>query len=134
MSVLASRRASLGGLLGSGFTLLCCAGAAPVLGLLSAAGLGFLINDAVLVPLLAVALGVTAWGLRQGRRCHGQASALLFGLVGAAVTVGGLYLWLPLAFAGFGVVILTSVWNLRLVRACSVPSSSSTIEGIIREQ
>jgi mercuric ion transport protein len=117
-----SRRASLGGVLGSGFALLCCAGAAPVLGLLSAIGLGFLINDAVLIPLLLLALGVTGWGLRQGRRCHGRHSALLVGLVGAAVTVGGLYLWLPLAFVGFGAVLLASVWNLRLLRACSIPA------------
>lgn len=120
-----SRRASLAGLFGSSFALLCCAGVAPVLGLLSAIGLGFLIHDAVLVPLLAVALGVTAWGLWQGRRCHGRASALRLGLGGAALTVGGLFLWVPLAFIGFAAVVLASIWNLRLVRACTIPSSTS---------
>jgi mercuric ion transport protein len=126
VSAPASRRASLGGVLGSGFVLLCCAGAAPVLGLLSAIGLGFLINDAVLVPLLLLALGVTGWGLwGQGRRCHGRHSALLLGLGGAALTVGGLYVWLPLAFVGFGAVMLASVWNLQLLRACTIPSSTS---------
>ncbi len=120
-----SRRASLGGVLGSGFALLCCAGAAPVLGLLSAIGLGFLINDAVLVPLLLLALGVSGWGLWQGRRCHGRHSALLLGLGGAALTIGGLYGWLPLAFVGFGAVMLASVWNLQLLRACTIPSSTS---------
>lgn len=56
-------------MLGSGLALLCCAGAAPVLGLLSAIGLGLLINDAVLIPLLLLALGATGWGLwiRSGR-------------------------------------------------------------------
>ena len=121
-----SRRASLAGLFGSGFALLCCAGVAPVLGLLAAIGLGFLIRDAVLVPLLIVALGVTGWGLWQGRRCHGRGSPLLFGLGGAALAVGGLYLWVPLAFVGFAAVILASVWNLRLLRACAIPSSTST--------
>jgi len=120
-----SRRASLGGLLGSGFALLCCAGVAPVLGLLSAIGLGFLIHDAVLIPLLIVSLGVTGWGLWQGRRCHGRGSALLLGLGGGVVVVGGLYLWIPLAFVGFAAVILASVWNLRLLRACAIPSSTS---------
>ena len=120
-----SRRASLGGALGSGFALLCCAGTAPVLGLLSAVGLGFLINDAVLLPLLVLALGVTGWGLWQGRRCHRRHSALLLGLGGAALTVGGLYVWLPLAFVGFGAVMVASVWNLQLLRACTIPSSTS---------
>jgi len=120
-----SRRASLGGVLGSSFALLCCAGAAPVLGLLSAIGLGFLINDAVLIPFLVFALGVTAWGLWHGRRCHGRGSPLLFGLGGAGLAVGGLFLWVPLAFAGFAAVILASAWNLRLLRTCTIPSSSS---------
>ena len=125
VSALASRRASFGGVLGSGFALLCCAGAVPVLGLLSAIGLGFLINDAVLVPLLLLSLGLTGWGLLQGRRCHGRHSALPLGLGGAALTVGGLYLWLPLAFVGFGAVMLASVWNLRLLRTCTISSSTS---------
>lgn len=84
-----SRRASLAGLFGSGFALLCCAGVAPVLGLLAAIGLGFLIHDAILIPLLVVALGVTGWGLWQGRRCHGSGSPLLLGLGGGALAVGG---------------------------------------------
>lgn len=125
MSAQASRRVSVAGLFGSGFALLCCAGVAPVLGLLSAIGLGFLINDAVLLPLLVLALGVTGWGLWQGRRCHGRHSALLLALGGAALTVGGLYVWLPLAFVGFGAVSVASGWNLGLLRTCATPSSTS---------
>jgi hypothetical protein len=125
VSAQGSRRASLGGAFGSGFALLCCAGTAPVLGLLSALGLGFLISDVVLVPWLLLALGVTGWGLWQGRRCHRRHSALLLGLGGAALTVGGLYVWLPLAFVGFGAVSVASGWNLGLLRTCATPSSTS---------
>ena len=125
LSAQSSQRASLAGLVGSSFALLCCAGVAPVLGLLSALGLGFLIHDAVLVPLLAVALGVTVWGLWQGRRYHGRASALRLGLGGAALTVGGLFLWVPLAFLGLAAVVLASIWNLRLVRARASPSPTA---------
>lgn len=78
-------------MLGSGLALLCCAGAAPVLGLLSAIGLGLLINDAVLIPLLLLALGATGWGLWQGRRCHGRSAALLLGLGAAGLTIEGPY-------------------------------------------
>lgn len=117
-----SRRATLAGLLGSSLALLCCAGVAPILGLLSAIGLGFLIRDTVLIPLFIVALGVTCWGLWQGRRCHGNRPPVLLGLGGGVLAVGGLFLWVPLAFIGFGAVVLASTWNLRLLRACALPS------------
>ena len=120
-----SRRASLAGLFGSGFALLCCAGVAPALGLLSAIGLGFLIHDAVLIPILVVAVGVASWGLRHGSRCHGRAAPFVLGLFGSAMAVGGLFLWVPLAFAGFAALVVTSVWNLQLLRACALPSSSA---------
>jgi hypothetical protein len=42
--------------LGSAFAALCCAGAPAILGALSAMGLGFLINDLILVPRLALFL------------------------------------------------------------------------------
>ncbi len=122
----ASYRATGGGMVGSAFALLCCAGVAPVLGLVSAVGLGFLINDAVLIPLLVLALAVTLWGIRQGRRCHGKNPPWVLGWVGSGLTVVGLFLWVPLAFAGFAGVIGASIWNVLAVRACAARPSSST--------
>jgi mercuric ion transport protein len=119
-----SRRATTAGLIGSTFALLCCAGVAPVIGLVSAIGLGFLIKDAVLIPLMVLALALTMWGIRQGRRCHGRNSPWVLGWVGVGLTVAGVFLWVPLAFAGFAVVIGASVWNILAVRACGVPPSS----------
>ncbi len=120
----AAHRATGVGLLGAAFALLCCAGVAPVLGLVSAIGLGFLINDAVLIPLLMLALALTMWGIRQGRRCHGRNPPWVLGWVGSAVTLAGLFLWVPLAFAGFAVVVGASAWNILAVRACAVRPSS----------
>ncbi len=114
----ASWRATGAGLVGSAVSLLCCAGVAPVIGLLSAIGLGFLLRDAILIPLLILGLGVTAWGLWQGRRCHGRPGPLVAGVVGSLVTVGGVLAWVPLAFVGFLGVILASIWNIAAVRAC----------------
>lgn len=121
----ASRRATGAGILGSAVTLLCCAGVAPVLGIVSALGLGFLLHDAILIPLLILGLGVTVWGLWQGRRCHGRSGPLAVGLVGSLITVGGLLAWVPLAFAGFTGVIVAGIWNLAAVRACVVRPSIS---------
>jgi len=41
---------------------LCCLGWAPLLGVLGAVGLGFLLHDAILLPALAGFLALTVWG------------------------------------------------------------------------
>lgn len=114
----ASQRATAAGVVGSAVTLLCCAGVAPVLAIVSALGLGFLLRDAILIPLLILGLGVTQWGLWQGRQCHGRSGPLAVGLVGSVITLGGVLSWIPLAFAGFVGVIVASIWNFAAVRAC----------------
>lgn len=114
-----SRRATGAGLAGSAVALLCCAGVAPVLAIVSALGLGFLLRDAILIPLLILGLGVTLWGLWQGLRCHRRSGPWVVGLVGSVITVGGVLAWIPLAFAGFIGVIVAGVWNLAAVRACA---------------
>lgn len=113
----ASRRATGAGVIASGVTLLCCAGVAPVVGIASALGLGFLLRDAILIPALIVGLAVTLWGLWQGRRYHERNGPLSLGLVGSVITVGGVLLWVPLAFVGFVGVLVASIWNLSAVRA-----------------
>lgn len=55
----------------SAFLALCCLGWAPALGLLGAAGLGFLATDAVLIPLLALSLLALGVAARSARR-HGR--------------------------------------------------------------
>lgn len=58
------------GVAGSMVAALCCLGTPAMLSLVAAVGLGFLINDAVLVPLLAVFLEATLWGLVLGWRVN----------------------------------------------------------------
>src|SRR5713101_1271736 len=71
------------GVVGSAFAALCCLGFPALLSILSAIGLGFLINDAVLLPLLAIFLLVTLVGLALGMREHHRASALILGIISA---------------------------------------------------
>ncbi|HVA58563.1 MAG TPA: MerC family mercury resistance protein [Gemmatimonadaceae bacterium] len=115
---------AVGGLAGaaaSSVALLCCAGAGPALALATALGLGFLIHDAVLIPLLVIALGVTMWGLSDGRGRHGKPWPQHLGTVGAVCTLGGMFVWLPLAYAGLGMIIAASAWNLWLTHRCAAP-------------
>src|SRR6266851_1646431 len=72
------------GVVGSIFAALCCLGVPGLLSILGAIGLGFLINDAVLLPLLIIFLLVTIVGLALGMREHHRAWALLLGIVSAA--------------------------------------------------
>jgi mercuric ion transport protein len=71
------------GIAGSVFAALCCLGFPALLSILSAIGLSFLINDAVLLPLLIIFLLVTLVGLALGMREHHRASALILGVISA---------------------------------------------------
>jgi hypothetical protein len=78
------------GPLGSIVTALCCLSVAPVVGALAAAGLGFLLRDSILIPLLAFFLAVTIWSLRRERQLHGRAGPGWLSWVAAVPTVAGL--------------------------------------------
>ncbi len=82
------------GVVGSVFTALCCLGFPALLSILSAIGLGFLINDAVLLPLLIIFLLATIVGFALGMREHHRAAAFVIGLISAA----GLFIFIFLAF------------------------------------
>ncbi len=106
-------------LFGSATSLLigaCCLGVAPVLAALTGLGLGFLINDAVLMPLAALALGFTLWALARSRRQHGNRKPLLLGMALAIMAFAGMWLWVPLAWLGFLGLLVVSVWDMLLVR------------------
>ena len=50
------------GILGATFAALCCLGISAVLSIVCAIGLGFVIHDAVLLPLLIISLFLVLWG------------------------------------------------------------------------
>lgn len=104
------------GPLASVVTGLCCLGAAPVIAALSAVGLGFIIRDAILIPLFAFFLGVTIWGLHRERVRHGRAGPERLGWLAALASLAGL--WLSGIVVGIGLALLlaASVWNVLLVR------------------
>lgn len=92
-------------------------------GAVSALGLGFLLTDRVLNPIilvsLAVSVGSVAWNAWQRRRV----APLLLAVAGASSVVLGRMLWsLPAAVYG-GVVLLVgaSFWTLWLNRSASAP-------------
>ncbi|MDB4888906.1 MAG: putative rane protein [Gemmatimonadetes bacterium] len=105
---------------------LCCAGAPIIVSVLAATGLSFLRSDAILLPVIAVALLVALWGFWRSSKVHESMMPLAVGCVGAVALVAGvvfLHGMIAKVFIGVGAVVLliATVWNARLPRACDVP-------------
>jgi mercuric ion transport protein len=104
------------GIAGTIFAALCCLGFPALISIISAVGLGFLINDATLVPLLGVFLLVTLIGLYLGIRHHCSWLAFALGAISAIVifiAVG----WVSnklLAIVGIAGLIIASILNVWL--------------------
>lgn len=73
---------------GAAFAAVCCAGASWALAALTAVGAGFLVNDAVLIPLYAALLALSVWFLHR---------------------TAGLWTWLAAIWAGLGALIAAKV-------------------------
>ena len=106
------------GIAGSIFASLCCLGVSALVSFATAIGLGFLINDAVLLPLLILFLGVTLAGLVLSFRRHHRLQALILGTVSAV----GLFVFSfvsqskPLAYASIAGLVAASILNMLLHR------------------
>ncbi len=113
------------GIGGSIFAALCCLGFPALLSILSAIGLGFFINDAILLPLLIISLIITVSGLALGMRHHHQPWALVISIISAA----GLFLFIfvrynmALAYISVIGLIAASILNVFLNRRISSVSN-----------
>lgn len=110
------------GVVGSAFASLCCLGTPVLLSLLSAIGLGFLINDAILSPLLVVFLAMSLIGLSRSCVRHRKPYLLVLGILSAiGLLAGVLFLsQTPLAYVSIAGLIGASVWDLMTKRSCAV--------------
>ena len=104
------------GVVGSVFTALCCLGFPALLSILGAIGLGFLINDTILFPLLAIFLILTLSGLYLGVRHHKRWLAFVVGAVSALVLFVSIVIAFnkPIVYLGVGGLIVASLLNVWL--------------------
>jgi len=114
----ATRHLDKVGIGGSIFASLCCLGVSAFVSVVTAIGLGFLINDAVLLPLLLVFLGVTLAGLVFGYRRHHRFEGLIIGAVSGATLFISSFISQsrPLAYVSIAGLIIASVLNTLLHR------------------
>lgn len=105
------------GWFGSVFAALCCLGVPALLAALSAVGAGFLINDAILLPLLFIALGATIGGsYLTFRQHHNRLPLTLTGISSLLITIGIFIGRPPLVYSGLTVNLLTQLGDLTYQR------------------
>lgn len=102
-----------GSLTGTAFAGACCAGATGVLSAVTAAGAGFLINDAILVPLFVAFLALSLWLLYATARSHGNLRPFWLGVTGAGMALSGHFTATVLTFAGLAAMVVGSIWDFR---------------------
>jgi mercuric ion transport protein len=108
------------GIGGALFAALCCLGFPALISVVSAIGLGFLINDTILMPLLGISLLVTLAGLYLGVRHHGSWLAFVIGAASALalfifMTVAMNKVFAYISIAGVVAASFLNVW-LRIRR------------------
>lgn len=104
------------GIGGATVSALCCLGVTTAVSVMASLGLGFLVNDNVLMPLLLVFLALAVAGLGFDARKHHHRSALILG------TLGGLGLAAftfvapakPGAYLAIAAMVAASGWNVYL--------------------
>lgn len=110
------------GTVGATVSALCCLGTPAVVSLVAALGLGFLINDAVLIPLLIGSLIVLLWGLTTAWRRHQRPAALMIG--GAAAPLLVVFSVVapspPMAYLAIAALVGASVLNAVWMRRARV--------------
>ncbi len=104
------------GTLGSIFAALCCIGTPALLAFLASIGVGFLINDLILLPLLLVFLVLSLWGITRTLAAHGQRRPLVLAVVSSVLIFAAVWFSRPLVLLGLVGLIAASVWDRYLYK------------------
>lgn len=107
----------IGSTAGAAFAAACCAGASWALAALTAVGAGFLINDAVLIPLYVALLGLSVWLLFRSARAHRNLRPVYLAGAGALAALIGLWISTVVLFLGLGLIVASSLWDCLGTRA-----------------
>jgi mercuric ion transport protein len=106
------------GVIGAAITALCCLGIPAVLSVVAALGLRFLINDAVLAPILVASLALVVWGLARGYYRHRNWLPVALGVAASIALLSASLAWpsRPVAYASIGVLVIASFANVVALR------------------
>lgn len=116
---------SLGSSIGSGLTALCCLGIPALIGFLSTVGLGFLVHDGALVPLLVFFLGLNFWAIHISSKRHQRKAALYLAMASAILVISGLWFSTLVVSIGIIGVFTTSALDIYFSKACRLGCQQS---------
>lgn len=99
----------------------CPACFAAYAGVMSAVGLGFLVNERMLAPLILVFLAIGVFGVAWSTRRHGEPGPLVLTVLGSIAVVVGRLIWsVPIVlYGGIAILLGASLWNLLAKRSVS---------------
>lgn len=104
------------GVVGSAVSL-CCAGTAVLLSFLSGLGLGFLINDVILFPVLFLSFGVVSYALHANKKDHGKQKPFYVAVGSMVLILIGVF-YPPIIWLGILGLLLATLWDFALCRRC----------------
>lgn len=109
------------GVAGSFIAAACCLGLPAVLSIVTAIGLGFLLKDAILLPLMIVFLVVMLVGMAFGYKAHRRRWPLAIAVTSAAALFFFVFVhtWKPAAYLAIAGLVIASVFNIVFRRKCA---------------
>lgn len=90
---------------GAAFAAACCLGFTAAISALTAIGAGFLVNDAVLIPLYVALLALSVWLLYRSAKSHARLGPFWLGLAGAVVAFAGLWISSIVVYVGLLAIV-----------------------------
>ena len=103
---------------GSIFTSLCCLGTPALLAFLSAIGLGFVINDFILFPLLGVFLTISIYASFIHKKQHKNKSPFAITLASSILLIPAIFINKYFAYLVIAALVFASIWDIILMRRC----------------
>lgn len=91
------------------FAAACCLGFTAAISALTAIGAGFLVTDAVLIPLYLVLLALSVWLLYRSAKSHARPGPFWLGLAGALFAFLGLFTSSVLVYAGLLAIVAGNI-------------------------
>lgn len=101
---------------GAGLAAACCLGLTAAISALTAIGAGFLINDAVLIPLYLALLALSVWLLYRSAKAHASLGPFWLGLAGAVVAFAGLWIGSILVYVGLLAIVAGNIGDFVKAR------------------
>ncbi len=122
------------GLLGSAFAAACCLGLPLILSAVGALGLGFIVQDAYLMPLFAAFVAFTLWQLYRSARSKANMQPFWLGLIAAVISIVAMWLTVTgihplnwLIISSLVALVGASLWDIiagRQSAQCAIDDNS----------